>query len=242
MLILSQTRTVTHDGNDAIITPRRNARRIIARRNAADGTLRITVPYGISMAQALPIIERLAGQLNRIPAPSTTGFFREGMEIPCRGITFRITRQKFKPGAVLLCKNATDIDISVGADLDIGSQETTMAINRALIKAAHHVAPQLLLPRARALAEALNLHPAGWDIGHGKRTLGTCHSNRTITLSCLLVFLPLHLRDYIVHHELAHLSEMNHSDRFHRLCDAYCQGREKELSRELKNHKWAILR
>lgn len=242
MPILSQTRIVTHDGHDAIITPRRNARRIIARRNNADGTLRITVPYGISMNQALPVIERLAGQLHRIPTPSTAGFFREDMDIPCHGITFRITRQKFKPKAVVLRKNATDIDISVGSDLDFASPETTMAINRALIKAAHHAAPQLLLPRARALAQALNLHPAGWNIGHGKRTLGTCHSNQTITLSSLLVFLPLHLRDYIVYHELAHLSEMNHSPRFHRLCDTYCQGREKELSLELKNHKWAILR
>lgn len=242
MPILTQIRITTSGGETAIVTPRRNARNIIARRNSADGTLRITVPYGLSLSQARPAIDRLAERLRTLPATAPPATFSEGMEIACPDITFRITRQTFRPHAVTLRKNGCDIDISLGCDMPMGAPETTAAINRALIAAAHHAAARLLLPRAQAIAENLSLRPAAWNIGHGKRTLGTTHADRTITLSCLLVFLPLHLRDYIVCHELAHLTEMNHSARFHRLCDAYCGGREKQLHSELKKHKWAILR
>lgn len=65
---------------------------------------------------------------------------------------------------------------------------------------------------------------------------------RKISLSAITMFLPPHLRDYIVCHELAHLSEMNHSARFHEICNGYCGGREKSLQKELKAFRWPILR
>jgi len=43
---------------------------------------------------------------------------------------------------------------------------------------------------------------------------GSCSANGTISLNWRLVQTPDFVRDYIIYHELMHLREMNHSDRF----------------------------
>lgn len=46
---------------------------------------------------------------------------------------------------------------------------------------------------------------------------GSCHSGGRIHLNWRLVQMPLRLVDYVVAHEVAHLIEMNHSQRFWRI-------------------------
>ena len=43
---------------------------------------------------------------------------------------------------------------------------------------------------------------------------GSCSAGGTISLNWRLVQTPDSVRDYIIYHELMHLREMNHSDRF----------------------------
>lgn len=43
---------------------------------------------------------------------------------------------------------------------------------------------------------------------------GSCSLRRTLNFNYRIVFLPAHVVDYIVVHELCHLAEMNHSKRF----------------------------
>ena len=50
---------------------------------------------------------------------------------------------------------------------------------------------------------------------------GSCSARRGISLNWRLVLLSPALQDYIILHELAHLSEMNHSKRFWSLLDHY---------------------
>lgn len=49
---------------------------------------------------------------------------------------------------------------------------------------------------------------------------GSCSSSGNINLSTRLLFAPPDVVDYVIIHELAHLIEMNHSDRFWHLVEA----------------------
>ena len=51
---------------------------------------------------------------------------------------------------------------------------------------------------------------------------GSCSAGGTVSLNWRLVQTPDTVRDYIIHHELAHLREMNHSDRFWARVEAVC--------------------
>ncbi len=49
---------------------------------------------------------------------------------------------------------------------------------------------------------------------------GSCSSNGNINLSTRLLMLPLKVQEYVVVHELAHLLELNHSDRYWALVES----------------------
>lgn len=56
---------------------------------------------------------------------------------------------------------------------------------------------------------------------------GSCNSRGVVRLNWQLVRMPLHLIDYVVVHELAHLIEMNHSAAFWRVVESACPDFEK---------------
>ena len=43
---------------------------------------------------------------------------------------------------------------------------------------------------------------------------GSCSSNKTLSFSWRLILAPEEILDYVAAHEVAHLREMNHSERF----------------------------
>jgi predicted metal-dependent hydrolase len=71
---------------------------------------------------------------------------------------------------------------------------------------------EMLAPRAGRLAPTIRLSNA-------KTQWGSCHPDGRVFLSWRLVHLDLHLVDYVVAHELAHLDEMNHSAKFWRVVE-----------------------
>jgi predicted metal-dependent hydrolase len=69
---------------------------------------------------------------------------------------------------------------------------------------------------------------------------GSCSARRTISLNWRLIQTPPFVRDYIIVHELMHLREMNHSQRFwHQVARAYPRWREAEAW--LKQHRRLLL-
>lgn len=122
----------------------------------------------------------------------------------------------------------------------ITSPECQKAINNAVLDLAGRSARMFVLPMARRIAAEIGRQPMAWEVKKSVHLLGKCTSQGIITLNPKLAFMPADLRRFVVCHELAHLSEMNHSAAFHRLCDSYLGGREAELNRAVKAFRFPV--
>lgn len=97
-----------------------------------------------------------------------------------------------------------------------------------------------IIPYAKLKAKELGLNPRVWKVRRARTKLGSCSSTGIIALSPQICFMPLELVDYIICHELAHLTEMNHSAAFHKLCNQYCNGHEAEYSARVRKFKFIV--
>lgn len=217
-----------------------NARRFIAR--WGKGRVDLTAPALASERDALEALDRLAPRLLASGRPDCLRF-HEGQKICMGPLEVSIIRQSLASSKVFVSQKEADFAlISVGDDYDFDDESTTAVVSKALKTIARKNAPRILLPRARELAALHGCHPSGWLISSGCRILGQCNASGIIKLSYMNLFFPDELRDYVICHELAHLSELNHSPRFHQLCDFYLGGREKELMVKMKAFRWPIER
>lgn len=64
---------------------------------------------------------------------------------------------------------------------------------------------------------------------------GSCSEKKTINLNIQMLFLPKHLSDQVLLHELCHLAHLNHSKDFWSLVASF-EPNYKSLERELKHH------
>ena len=120
--------------------------------------------------------------------------------------------------------------------------KTIQFVSDMISHAMEYIADKILLPYAREIAEGLELTPAGFEVGRGMRKLGHCTTKKVIQLSRNLMFYPEALVRYVICHELAHLTHMNHSPQFHALCNQYCDGQEKALEKQLRQFHFPILK
>lgn len=132
------------------------------------------------------------------------------------------------------CNYIINIGTKAPDNFDISQPRIQNIINKLLIHCAEIATADFIVPRAQRLAAAIGHTPMGWKVKDSRTRLGSCSSGGIITLSPRLIFLPIELADYIIYHELAHLSEMNHSAAFHSVCDTYCHGHEAELRARVK--------
>lgn len=222
------------------VVPLRRARNITLRRLAAG--MRVSVPYGITLESLVNSLKTLVPRLEeRTPVDSAPKFYL-GQSIELPEIMVHIVAASDSQRGVKVKREGSVVTVSVAPTLDITDTDVIQAVNRLIIKGVTWRSDTVLLPRAMELAARVGVKVKGWKMGSGRRTLGTCSASGVITLSSMLMFLPQHLRDYIVWHELAHRTHMNHSAEFHRLCDYYCGGRERQLIREIRLYRWPVLR
>ncbi len=71
-------------------------------------------------------------------------------------------------------------------------------------------------------APLMHVSPSAIKLSSARTQWGSCTVRGVVRLNWQLVKMPLHLIDYVVVHELAHLVEMNHSAAFWRVVESAC--------------------
>ncbi|MBN1449160.1 MAG: M48 family metallopeptidase [Bacteroidetes bacterium] len=98
---------------------------------------------------------------------------------------------------------------------------------------------QELSHRINSHADAMRLRPGRITIRAQRSKWGSCSQNGNISLNMRLMLVPPAVADYVMIHELAHLRQLNHSQRFWGIVDRYCPDR-KTHQRWLREHSWLL--
>jgi hypothetical protein len=194
----------------------RQARRYTLRIHAATREVILTMPPRGSVREAKEFAQKhggwIAARLRRLPEAAP---FADGSTIPLRGVQHRIVHRPGVRGTAwaecgadseaLLCVagGAPHIDRRVG---DFLRREALRDLEAASQRA----------------AEKLNVKIKRISVRDQSSRWGSCSSTGVLSYSWRLIFAPPFVLDYLAVHEVAHLIEMNHSQRFWRLVHGIC--------------------
>lgn len=193
-----------------VIRRSRRAKRMLLRVDARSGAVILTLPPRVPEAEGLAFLERQRDWVNQTRAqlPPETAF-APGSTVPILGTAYRI---RHDPGAPRRPQRH-----ELTRCLVVGGEATEVANRvRRYLRAE---AQRLLEDQARRLAASAGLHFSRIRIGDPRSRWGSCSTTGTLSFSWRLVMAPPWVLDYVVAHEVAHLKEMNHSERFWHLVD-----------------------
>ncbi|MDR1961436.1 MAG: M48 family metallopeptidase [Gracilibacteraceae bacterium] len=117
-------------------------------------------------------------------------------------------------------------------------------IKAACVRIYRQIARIHLAERVRFYAERMGVTPAAVRISGAAKRWGSCSAGRTISFSWRLIMSGDDEIDYVVAHELAHLTEMNHSARFWAIVEGVLpdfrqrRARLRELQQRLSGEDW----
>lgn len=181
-----------------------------------DGSARVTIPRRGSLRAARAFAEQqrpwLERQLTHLAArPVVDPCWRTGQVIFYRGE--RVTLQTESGPAGWIVRWADQVLRLPGPVVDLRP-----AVERHL----RALAARELPARVWALAAAAGLPLRRVQVRAQRSRWGSCSRRGTVSLNWRLVQMPAAVRDYVIWHELMHLREMNHSQRFWRCVAEVC--------------------
>lgn len=181
-----------------------NARRMILRFDARTGEGKLTVPRGTPPSAALTFLSQSRGWIDgHAPElPSDQGALYPD-SLPYSGEEHRIVPTGRLRGTV-----------SRLAECELHVPGAPHRIMPRLAQFLKSEAEQSLTPLVMELSGQLNKRPSAIRYRDPRSQWGSCSSTRVITLSWRVVMAPPLAQHYLAAHEVAHLVEMNHSQRF----------------------------
>jgi predicted metal-dependent hydrolase len=210
-----------HRSADSIVFQRsaraRNYRLTLRR----DGTAVATIPARGSEREALRFVERHGEWLERARArqrsrPSAAGVWTVGTHVLWRGEMTEVRvaavgRPGLPGGPAVPAADRPQVCLAA----DVFRVHRLDGDLRPTLEAHFLQRAKVELPARTWELAALTGSEAKQVVVRNQRSRwGSCSANGTISLNWRLVQTPDFVRDYIIYHELMHLREMNHSERF----------------------------
>lgn len=199
--------TTIDDFNPDFKTHKR-AKRIKLRYDAITGRAILTLPRFTSKRAALKFanshLDWLIEQRLKNPDPI---YLKDGSHIPVFGKMKKIVHDPDLPARVIIEEEV----IVVG-----GTKEGfSVRLQNFLKKEAR----KKIEPQAHEMAISINKKFKRIQIRDTKSRWGSCSSSGNLSFSWRLIMTPPHILEYVVAHEISHLAEMNHSQRFWDIVD-----------------------
>ena len=189
----------------------RQARRYTLRIDATTRDVVLTMPPRGNVNEARDFAQRhggwIAARLERLPAAAP---FAHGVEVPLRGLPHRIVHRRGARGTVW-----TEADAD-GARLLCAAGEAPH-IDRRIGDFLRREARRDLEAACRRYAAMLGVVVKRVTVRDQSSRWGSCSTNGVLSFSWRLILAPDFVLDYLAAHEVAHLVELNHSQRFWRL-------------------------
>lgn len=121
---------------------------------------------------------------------------------------------------------------------------TSEQIKAACVQIYRALAKHVLTVKTQDFAKKMSATPTAVKINGAKTRWGSCSGRKNINFSWRLIMADDEVIDYVVVHELAHLTEMNHSERFWTIVEAVLpdfrerKARLRELQKRLAAENW----
>jgi predicted metal-dependent hydrolase len=199
----------------------RQARRYTLRIQAATREVVLTIPPRGSLNEARDFAQKhgswIAARLGRLPKAAP---FTHGAAVPLRGVHHRIVHRRCVRGTVWT--ETTD----VGERLLCVAGEAPH-VNRRVSEFLRREAKRELEAASRRFGAELGVTVKKIAVRDQSSRWGSCSTTGSLSFSWRLILAPPFVLDYLAAHEVAHLVEMNHSQRFWRLVSRLCPSHER---------------
>lgn len=187
------------------------AQRLILRVDPVRDEAVLVLPRGVGDDEGIRFVRRkadwLVPRLARVP--DRVGFV-PGAVVPVLGVPHAIRHAP---------ERRTVVSVEGGEILVAGAVD---AVERRVAGWFRVEARRQLARRAHTLAERLPATVARVTVRDTRSRWGSCTPAGALSFSWRLILAPEPVLDYVVAHEVAHLVELNHGDRFWRLVARLC--------------------
>ncbi|MFV0472481.1 MAG: M48 family metallopeptidase [Paludibacteraceae bacterium] len=201
----------------------------------SDG-IKVVLPQGVLTEDGMKFVESVRSKIltKQEEIQSKTIVISE--ENLLQTLTFRVNVRKAKRSNIFSSLKNGELTIDYPDFLDCKANQTQSYFWDSINYFLRQEAKRLLPYRTFELAKKFDFSYSNVKIQSSKTRWGSCSYRKSINLSFYLMFLPQHLIDYVILHELCHTREMNHSERFWREMDRVTDNKGKALREELKNY------